>query len=62
MDWISHWAAGSPSFIFRDTFGRDMDAESLGKARFIIAGAFSDAASARAFVEEFGGALCEASI
>ena len=31
MDWMSHWAAGSPSFIFRDTFSRDM---------FIIAGAF----------------------
>ena len=40
MDWMSHWAAGSPSFIFRDTFSRDMDVEWLGKAKFIIAGAF----------------------
>ena len=39
-DWMSHWAAGSPIFIIRETFGCDMDVELLGKAKSIIAGAF----------------------
>jgi hypothetical protein len=39
-NWKLNWAGELYSFISRDTLSRDMDVQSLGKANFIIVGAF----------------------